>query len=69
MFLQDMNMPKTFTRKKIFIVALAVFTAFLLLFGRLAYLMIVIKKQKHFMNGNAALRQSAVLYMTETELN
>ena len=34
-------MPKTFTRKKIFIVALAVFTAFLLLFGRLAYLMIV----------------------------
>ena len=36
-----MNMPKTFTRKKIFIVALAVFTAFLLLFGRLAYLMIV----------------------------
>ena len=41
MFLQDMNMPKTFTRKKIFIVALAVFTAFLLLFGRLAYLMIV----------------------------
>lgn len=67
-------MPKTFTRKKIFIVALAVFTAFLLLFGRLAYLMIVksdyyYQKQKHFMNGNAALRQSVVLYMTETESN
>ncbi len=33
-------MPKTFTRKKIFLVALAIFTAFVLLFVRLSYLMI-----------------------------
>ncbi|HCJ08946.1 MAG TPA: cell division protein FtsI, partial [Lachnospiraceae bacterium] len=34
-------MPKTFTRKKIFVVALVIIAAFVGLFARLSYLMLV----------------------------